>query len=106
MPLKSVLLEIKKERLRQVRTEGWSKGHDDAHEPGELARAGAQYARFAFSPIETKELPAPFEWPWAEEWWKPKWPRRDLVRAAALIVAELERLDRYAASISPKRKRR
>jgi hypothetical protein len=29
-------------------------------------------------------------------WWKPKDRRRDLVRAAALIIAEIERLDRDA----------
>ena len=31
---------------------------------------------------------------WGLDWLKPKSPRRDLVRAAALIVAEIERLDR------------
>lgn len=40
----------------------------------------------------------PDAWPttWAEDWWKPKNPRRDLVRAAALLIAEIERLDRAA----------
>ena len=33
-------------------------------------------------------------WPWNEAAWKPKDARRDLVRTAALIVAEIERLDR------------
>jgi hypothetical protein len=36
-------------------------------------------------------------WPWEDKWWKPKDRRRDLVRAGALIVAEIERLDRLAA---------
>ncbi|AKQ30008.1 TPA: hypothetical protein JI225_05075 [Acinetobacter baumannii] len=27
-------------------------------------------------------------------YWKPKSPRQDLVRAAALLIAEIERLDR------------
>jgi hypothetical protein len=38
-------------------------------------------------------------WPskWAEHWFKPKDPRRDLVRAAALCIAEIERLDRADA---------
>ena len=31
---------------------------------------------------------------WDSEWWKPKDRRRDLIRAGALIVAEIERLDR------------
>lgn len=33
-------------------------------------------------------------WPWEEEAWRPKNPRHDLVKAAALILAEIERLDR------------
>lgn len=37
-------------------------------------------------------------WPlsWAKSWLKPKDRRRDLIRAAALIIAEIERLDRAA----------
>ena len=34
---------------------------------------------------------------WSKDWWKPKDKRRDLIRAAALIVAEIERLDRKIA---------
>jgi hypothetical protein len=37
-----------------------------------------------------------YGWPWDLKWWKPTTPRRDLVKAAALIVAEIERLDRAA----------
>ncbi|MBV6578953.1 hypothetical protein JL978_18680, partial [Acinetobacter baumannii] len=33
-------------------------------------------------------------WPFADTFWKPKSPRQDLVRAAALLIAEIERLDR------------
>jgi hypothetical protein len=33
-------------------------------------------------------------WPWDRKWWKPTDRRRDLVKAAALILAEIERLDR------------
>jgi len=39
-----------------------------------------------------------FGWPWNMVWWKPKNYRRDLVKAAALLVAEIERLDRKAQS--------
>ncbi|MFO6370442.1 hypothetical protein ACLBWA_35920, partial [Pseudomonas aeruginosa] len=35
-------------------------------------------------------------WPWDEEWWKPKSARENLVRAGALVLAEIERLDRSA----------
>ena len=34
-------------------------------------------------------------WPWDEKWWKPfPDPIRNLVKSAALIVAEIERLQR------------
>lgn len=36
-------------------------------------------------------------WAWHSRWWKPKDRRCNLVRAGALIVAEIERLDRAAA---------
>lgn len=95
------------ERSRQVHGEGWDALHDDDHDRGELARAAACYALHAGSclacPEESYQRAAPHHgdpvlqetlWPWAFEWWKPKNPRRDLVRAAALILAEIERLDR------------
>lgn len=41
-------------------------------------------------------------WPWDSSWWRPKDARRDLVRAAALLLAEIERLDRAAAAGSEK----
>ena len=101
----SVIEEIAAERKRQVEVEGWTAEHDGRHHPsGELARAAALYAshageRFAWSPAEYQAwTPDPdadeTPWPWDIEWWKPKNPRRDLIRAAALIVAEIDRLDR------------
>ena len=33
-------------------------------------------------------------WRWEAHWFKPRSPRADLVRAGALIIAEIERLDR------------
>lgn len=87
------------ERHRQVIEEGWDVEHDDQHAPGELASAGSAYAVNAshalqgMSPIDSKhELPVGF--PWDEEWWKPKDVRSDLVRAAALLIAEIDSLDR------------
>lgn len=85
-----VVEEILRERKREVEVEGFTHLHDDAHPPGTLATAAACYAFHAFS----DEGGVPFAWPWDAEWWKPKNPRRDLVRAAALIVAEIERMDR------------
>lgn len=79
--------DVAAERRRQVYDEGWTPEHDDAHSLGELAKAAASYA--AGSPAWT--------WPWDKKWWKPTDRRRDLVKAGALIVAEIERLDRAAA---------
>jgi hypothetical protein len=87
-----VVGEIAAERERQKSVEGWTEAHDDEHADGELARAAACYARFAhYAPA----LP-PIGWPWELSAWKQKGARRDLVRAAALIVAEIERIDRAA----------
>jgi hypothetical protein len=38
-------------------------------------------------------------WPssWSRTWWKPSGGRRDLVKACALMVAEIERRDRAQA---------
>lgn len=87
------------ERQRQQAVEGWDYIHDDGHEAGELARAGAAYAgcaHFHLLPSGTlclqKETPE--HWPWEREWWKPTGFRRDLVKAGALIVAEGEKFDR------------
>jgi hypothetical protein len=88
----SALEDIAAERSRQINAEGWTPEHDDEHIDGELATAAACYA------LSTTWLEnfARKYWPWDMDWFKPKNPRRDLVRAAALIVAEIERRDRDA----------
>lgn len=83
--------DIQAERNRQISHEGWSPQHDDEHRDGSLAVAAACYALNhpgwrGFTHC----------WPWSLDWWKPKDRRRNLVIAAALIVAEIERLDRAA----------
>lgn len=85
------------ERRRQIKSEGWTPEHDDAHANGEMAGAAAAYAlyRSHVDPVDIRELNLIGRlWPWAAEWWKPKSARQDLVRAAALLIAEIERLDR------------
>lgn len=104
-----VLAEILTERERQIHVEGWTREHDDQHGQGELAAAAACYAagepmfRMEATDLLEEGTGAPVHrfisvWPFEQEWWKPKDRRRDLVRAAALIFAELERLDRAAAA--------
>ena len=81
------------ERQRQMSAEGWTPEHDDEHEIGELARAAACYAANATGFRLQSRLNI---WPWDREWWKPTTPRRDLIKAGALILAEIERIDRAA----------
>ena len=87
----SVLVEIEAERVRQVEEEGWTTEHDDEHDGGELAHAAGCYALFSGSNADADNPPK--YWPW-DDGWKPSEYRRDLIKAAALLVAEIERLDR------------
>lgn len=97
-------LDVLAERQRQINVEGWTPEHDDAHSHGELARAALAYVLWgagcpggAVMPVPgaTPQLLVP-GWPFAAEWWKPTTRRRDLVKATALLLAEIERLDRAA----------
>lgn len=90
---------ISTERARQKWDEGWTPEHDDEHDGAEMAAAAACYARHAVSGTYQdaeayQNAPPPDGWPWAAEWWKPKNPQRDLVRAGALCAAEIDRIDR------------
>ena len=84
------------ERQRQINVEGWTPEHYDAHSNREMAIAAACYA-LAAAHSDYRLLGNPDFWPWDHKWWKPTTPRRDLVKAAALILAEIDRLDRSAA---------
>lgn len=87
--------DVLAERRRQVDQEGWTPSHDDAHATGDMALAAACYA---VADNENYPLPEPPDlWPWDPDWWKPTTERRNLVKAGALILAEIERLDRAAA---------
>ena len=96
-----IITEITAERERQITQEGWTIEHDNKHSGGQLAAAAAAYIHhtvlFQNADDASYQVSGCFSyWPWDQTWWKPKNPRRDLVRAAALIVAEIERLDRQS----------
>ncbi len=93
-------LDVQAERRRQVENEGWTPEHDDEHDNGEMARTAACYALAGSSAPNdgTAALLVSLAWPWDEQWWKPSTARRDLIKAGALILAEIERIDRVAAS--------
>lgn len=94
--------DVLAERVRQITVEGYL---DDAHRSGELEHAAACYAlqaagRGSWGEAEYQATPPVDDgsdeslWPWPLRYWKPKNPRRDLVRAAALLVAAIEKIDR------------
>lgn len=102
----SVIAEIAAERCRQINVEGWTPEHDDQWRQGQMAGAAACYAMHGleigdripednddYLPERVAALTRDL-WPWDRKWWKPANRRRDLVKAAALIVAEIERMDR------------
>ncbi|MBN8987445.1 MAG: hypothetical protein J0H42_04315 [Rhizobiales bacterium] len=89
-PLSAFKQAVIAERFRQVEVEGFDVAHDDRNPRGQMATAGACFALEAG--MMSAAPPAP--WPWTDDWWKPAGFRRDLVRAAALIIAEGEKFDR------------
>ena len=98
-----ILNQIAQERDHQINEEGFTTEKDDDRTDRSLATAAAAYADAA-GWDRTKRydrvvmnLKAPSWWPWPAEWWKPTTRRRDLIKAASLIVAEIERLDRITA---------
>jgi hypothetical protein len=100
---------IAAERSRQLTSEegiggsGWTEHHDDLHVSGEMVEAAIVYERCAltiYTPRNKNALAPmpepPTDWPWQAMWFKPTWddPVRCLVKAGALIAAEIDRLQR------------
>ncbi|EOY1010267.1 hypothetical protein ACP1JC_003657 [Pseudomonas aeruginosa] len=83
-------LDVQAERRRQVEAEGWTPEHDDLYCAAELPRAAAAYI------LNGANDEAPAIWSFSAKWWKPRDARSNYVRAGALILAEIERLDRAA----------
>jgi hypothetical protein len=89
------------ERVRQLSEEGYDAAYDDEHTDGALALAAAAYIGGALKGGNKDGLPDGSEdddadvliamAPWSIRY---KAPRDSLVKAAALILAEIERLDR------------
>lgn len=94
-------IDVMTERRRQIVEEGMRPEDDDKLVDRSLAKVAACYVVHASKSPQTRaklymSRMIPKRWPdsWAKKWWKPKNRRRDLVRAAALIIAEIERIDR------------
>lgn len=108
---------IAAERARQIDEEGWTAGHDSEHADDSLIQAALSYAMPAkdrgnkvvarlprasgrWGHADTTEVPV--WWPWAGVFWKPT-PRdraRELVKAGALIAAEIDRIAARADALT------
>ncbi|RBO54685.1 hypothetical protein DSD19_04730 [Rhodovulum sp. BSW8] len=92
---------IADERRRQIEVEGWTPEHDDAHDEFEMSLAAAAYAvsgtlgPSALLDQATQDAIRK-TWPFQAHLFRPTGGRKDLVRAGALIAAEIDRLDRAA----------
>lgn len=87
--------DVLAERQRQIEAEGWTPEHDDHHDAGQMAGAALCYLAEDI-PHWARQQAHGCYWLWDAEWWKPADHRRNLVKAGALILAEIERLDRAA----------
>lgn len=96
----TALAAIAAERHRQMVIEGHAPADDDRYRDGELIRAAYCYAGEAICQVRfghaSPREAVPPGWPWLAEHWKPRGARDNLIRAGALIAAEIARLDRAA----------
>lgn len=96
-------LDVAWERNRQISQKGYNAERDQQNIHLELVSAALCFADVYMdqangTPIPDDE-PAPIEWPvtWDEDRWKVLPKRDNLVRAAALLIAEIDRLDAQKA---------
>lgn len=99
-------VQIYKERQRQTWEEHFTPEHDARFTDGELIQASVAYAlagdkdKPAYDEHEkwvggmAENTEAYAWWPWDLVWWKPKDRIRNLVRAGALLAAEIDRLEK------------
>ena len=88
---------IAAERTRQIEVERFDASHDWYHPEGTLAVAAACYAlptAERLMALECDENGVPEVWPWEPKMFKPT-PgdrKRELIKAGALIAAELDKI--------------
>lgn len=85
---------IAEERQRQIDAEGYSASYDSNHSAQQLAMAAACYATPPHHRLYREPRSTPALWPWNDYNWKPTPDDRvrELVKAGALIAAEIDRL--------------
>lgn len=90
---------IRAERERQILSEGFSPEHDREWQDGELPNAAIAYLmadkvdedHYAKNRHYLGSTALTW-WPWELRWWKPRSRLENLVRAGALIAAEIDRI--------------
>lgn len=89
------MADVINERGNQIER-GFVPMSDDAYKNEELVQAAVCYASqdTRFGNKYHGASIAPTLWPFHSAYWKPTTHRRNLVKAAALLVAEIERIDR------------
>lgn len=84
--------DVLAERQRQIDAEGFTPEHDDEHGDGSLSIAALAFLDWVHG--EYPDGFAPINWPWEPSAFRPKDRRTALCKSAALLLAEIERLDR------------
>jgi hypothetical protein len=84
--------DVLREREGQVTAHRHTPEKDNTYRTGDLAMAGLWYALPQNMREWFVEHGVSF-WPWSEISFKPRDRRKDLVKAAALLLAEIERID-------------
>lgn len=90
----AVLNEITRERGKQV-GKGYDASSDDRYSGYQLIDASIAYSWAALGHAQYGNR----YWPWDAESFKPEGQRANLIKAAALLVAEIERMDRLSATV-------
>lgn len=97
--MKNGAMQIFDERNRQVLDEGFDEKHDSEHSQGELIQAAIAYA-LADSDNNVAGMgqnTEAYAWfPWDMQDWKPSNRIHNLVKAGALIAAEIDRLQKLS----------
>ena len=93
----AILDEIAAERTRQIRVKGFDQEYDRAHEADTLATGAAFYALPPEATAWVKSHGID-HWPFGDRP-KRKDRRQDLIRAAAMIVAEIELIDGESSDV-------
>lgn len=82
----TTLLEIAETLIARERERHPSLGWTAEHDAGHADELGAAARCYAISAVSLHSVP-PRWWPWADDFWKPKGTKLDLIRSGALYLA-------------------